>query len=438
MLSPSLASPSASLASPVASFSVAACDLLPVLKAAEAFRKSRSYGITEDKLFFSPDGCGLMVQAFAGKEAFAAWLPAELSPGSSFALPFLPLAAFVKTTKGKGLLSFNGKTITSDSGSLSLSADASFELSEADKLFADAYSLPAFLKREGLPQGFPLAPLFCLKGFASKDACKLVLNGFGFSEKSFCATDGFSLRESPADLPAFWQADGFPEKAWLPLWLLSLLEACTIKKEREGILGFWHDEKEVSFLRFTIGRFSSVYVALRFAKQEAAFPNYRQLFPAQKWELSTDREAFLKALSPLLSALKGSEGSPFVRLTTDGAIGELALSVEIMRDTGKGKKYFPELETVGSQEASVRASFRAFPASPMLSDAFWQKPEADQEAEREAHGKESSFLVNAFFLERILKSFSGDRIELFWTRSNAPVTFAESRQRALLMPVQTR
>jgi hypothetical protein len=114
----------------MASFSVAACDLLPVLKAAEAFRKSRTYGITEDKLLFSPDGCGLMVQAFAGKEAFAAWLPAELSPGSSFALPFLPLAAFVKTTKGKGLLSFNGKTIASDSGSLSLSADASFELSE--------------------------------------------------------------------------------------------------------------------------------------------------------------------------------------------------------------------------------------------------------------------------------------------------------------------
>jgi DNA polymerase III sliding clamp (beta) subunit (PCNA family) len=74
----------------------------------------------------------------------------------------------------------------------------------------------------------------------------------------------------------------------------------------------------------------------------------------------------------------------------------------------------------------------------MLSDAFWQKPEADQEAERKAYGKESSFLVNAFFLERILKSFSGDRIELFWTHSTAPITFSESRQRALLMPVQTR
>jgi hypothetical protein len=93
---------------------------------------------------------------------------------------------------------------------------------------------------------------------------------------------------------------------------------------------------------------------------------------------------------------------------------------------------------MGSQEASVRASFRAFPQNPELSAGFWELKEFDQEAAKEAYRKESAFLVNAFFLEKLLKSFSGERIELRWTHSIAPITLSEGKERALLMPVQKR
>ena len=420
------------------SFVASSFELLAVVKAAEAFRKAQTYGITGDRLFLSADGAGLLVEAFAGKSAFAAWLPAELSPfhgeTKRASFPFLPLLSFLKSTKGKSTVSFDGKAFAADGGSLSLPAEA-FELSEADILYGKELPLLPFLKAEGLSEGFPLAPIFSLKGFPSKDAAKLALNGIGFSEKSFCATDGFCLRESPADFPAYWRPESFPASAWLPAFVLPLLEACTVKKEREKLLGFWQEKREAGFLRFSFGLCS--FVALRFPIG-GSFPNYRQLFPSQKWELSTNRKALLSALSPLLSALKGSAGKPHVTLTTDGAVGEIFLSAELMADTGKGSKHSPDLASMGNQEASVRASFRAFPQKPELSDGFWELPESKQEQAKEAYGKESSFLVNGFFLEKILKSFSGERIELSWTHSIAPITFSEGKERALLMPVQKR
>jgi hypothetical protein len=410
------------------------------MKAAEAFKKAQTYGVTGDQLFLSADGAGLLVEAFAGKSAFAAWFPAELSPFNGevkrLAFPFFPLLSFLKATKGKGTVSFNGESFCDDKGGkIALSADGAFELSEQDAMYEKELPLLPFLKAEGLLEGFPLAPLFSLKGLPSKDSAKLALSGIGFSEKSFCATDGICLREAPADLPAYWRPESFPASAWLPAFVLPLMEACTVKKEREKLLGFWQAKREAGFLRFSFGLCS--FVALRFPLS-GSFPNYRQLFPSQKWELSTNRKALLSALSPLLSALKGSAGNPHVTLTADGAIGELSLSAELMADTGKGSKYSPDLAPIGSQEASVRASFRAFPQKPELSDGFWELKEKDQEAAKEACEKESAFVVNAFFLEKLLKSFSGERIELGWTYSIAPITFSEGKERALLMPVQKR
>ncbi len=433
----SLSSPSSSSA-PTLSFVASAFELLAVVKAAEAFKKAQTHGIVGDRLFLSANGAGLLVEAFAGKAAFAAWLPAELSPfhgevkRASF--PLLPLLSFLKATKGKGPVSFNGKAFAADSGSLTLPAEA-VELSEADLLYEKELPLLPFLKAEGLSEGFPLAPLFSLKGLPSKDAAKLPLCGFGFSEKSFCATDGYGLREACADLPACWRAESFPASAWLPAFVLPLVEACTIKKERESLLGFWQEKREAGFLRFSFGVCS--FVALRFPLC-GSFPNWRQLFPSQKHTLLTDRKALLSALSPLLSALKASAGNPHVQITTDGAIGEIFLSAELYADTGKGSKHSPDLAPMGSQEASVRASFRSFPQKPELSDGFWELKELDREEAKKAYGKESSFLVNGFFLEKLLKSFSSDRVELGWTHSIAPITFAEGKERALLMPVQKR
>ncbi len=433
----SLSSPS-SPSAPVLSFVCSAFELLAVAKAAEAFRKAQTYGIAGDRLFLSVDGAGLLMEAFAGQAAFAAWLPAELSPfhgevkRASF--PLLPFVAFLKATKGRGVISFDGKAFAADGGSLALPAEA-FELSETDLLYEKELPLLPFLKAEGLSEGFPLAPLFSLKGLPSKDEAKLPLRGFGFSEKSFCATDGYCLREACADLPAYWQAKSFPASAWLPAFVLPLVEACTIKKERESLLGFWQEKREAGFLRFSFGACS--FVALRFPLC-GSFPNWSQLFPSQKHTLLTDRKALLSALSPLLSALKASAGNPHVQITTDGAIGEIFLSAELMADTGKGSKHSPDLVPMGSQEASVRASFRSFPQKPELSDDFGELKELDREAAKKAYGKESSFLVNGFFLEKLLKSFSGDRVELSWTHSIAPITFSEGKERALLMPVQKR
>jgi hypothetical protein len=422
------------------SFTVSAFELLAVAKAAEAFKKAQTYGITGDRLFLSADGAGLLVEAFSGKSAFAAWLPAEISPFHGevkrLSFPFLPLLSFLKATKGKGSVSFNGESFCDDKGGkIALSADSAFGLSEQDQLYERELPLLPFLKAEGLTEGFPLAPLFSLKGLPSRDAAKLALNGFGFSEKSFCATDGFCLREAPVDLPAFWKAESFPASAWLPAFVLPLMEACTVKKEREKLLGFWQARKDAGFLRFSFG--SCSFIALRFPLS-GSFPNYRQLFPSQKWELSINRIALLSALSPLLSALKGSAGNPHVALTTDGAIGELSLSAELMADTGKGRKWKPDLVPMGSQEASVRASFRAFPHIPELSAGFWELEEREREVARDVYEKESAFMVNAFFLEKLLKSFSGERIELNWTHDTAAITLSEGKQKALIMPVQKR
>ena len=420
------------------SFVCSSFELLAVAKAAEAFKKAQTYGITADRLFLSADGAGLLVEAFAGKAAFAAWLPAELSPwqkeAKRLSFPFLPLLSFLKATKGKGTVAFNGKAFAADGGSLALPAEA-FELSEADLMYEGELPLLPFLKAEGLQEGFPLLPLFSLKGLPSKDFAKLALCGFGFSEKSFCATDGFCLREASADLPLCWRAESFPASAWLPAFVLPLVEACTVKKEREKLLGFWQEKKEAGFLRFSFGACS--FVAIRFPLC-GSFPNYRQLFPEQKHTLSTDRKALLSALSPLLSALKASAGNPHVQVTTDGAIGEIFLSAELYTDTGEGSKHSPDLAPMGSQETSVRASFRSFPPKPELSDGFWELPESQQEKAKEAYGKESAFLLNGFFLEKLLKSFSCERIELSWSHAVAPITLSEGKEKALIMPVQKR
>jgi hypothetical protein len=429
----------------VLSFTIASADFLPVLKAAEAFRKAQTYGILDNSLFFSADGCGLLVQAFAGKEAFAAWLPAELPTAEAkpFSLSLPLLFSFVKATKGKGFLSFNGKSFqASEGGSLSIEPAPSFDESaegERARLYESKFPLSDFLKREGLQEGFPLAPLFCLKGFPSRDAAKLALNGFGFSDQAFCATDGFLLRESPCNVPLLPKAEIMPERAWLPSWLLSVLESIVPTKGREELLGFWEEcpREELAMVRFNQGRYGQVYFSFRLSTF-SSFPNYRQLFPDQKYKLSFNRKAFLSALSPLLSALKASAGNPHVTVCTDGAIGQLSLKVEIMRDTGKGSKYCPDLESIGFQEAETRASFCSFPESPFLSDAFWEQSEAQQEEQSKAYEQKRAFLVNATFLERMVKSFASDRLELSWSQAIAPITFADGKEQGLLMPVQKR
>jgi len=447
------ASPSASFVkASELSFSASASELLQACKAFEAFRKASpsTYGarITGEAVFFSSTGAGLMLQGFASLSygAFLAWRPSgELRDG--FSLPWLPFFSFVKATKGKGSLSYkSGKLFASASGaSLSLEAGPSLfdhpdqnESWRKERLF-----LPCFAEKEGSQlSSFPLFPFLSASRFASDDASKQALTGAWLSTEAlpaaFYATDGFSLRKLPVSLPALPMGE-LPAEAWLPSWLAPIVEACTKASEREALLGFFQEESRCAALRFWLP--SGILIALRFDEKPASFPSVEKLFPRKlPFSLSVDHESFASSVDQLCKALKASEGSPYIELSFNGLEGSISLSAELFANHGTKKK--PDLKPMGNQEASVRASFESFADDPRFSSGFYEKPEKEREALMLRFESESRILVNAFFLQKALKSYEreGARLFLSWQEERSPFLLSSSVPESLcvIMPVQKR
>ena len=455
MLSPSFTidKPAPASTSASAFFTVKASELLSACKAAEAFRKGasalrgfRSYGLDADSLFFSSTGSGLIVEGFCWKQAFALWLPSgKLSDCGGFSLPFASLLPFVKATKGKGFLSFDqGKLSASDSGaSLTMEAGPSLfdsEAAESQKMMRQSHYLASLLSSEltEAQKGFPLAPFLSVAPFCSDDASKEVLNGAGFSGKAFFTTDGFSLRKQEASLPGFPKASaGMPEDAWLPSWLASCVDALTKPAERESLLAFhWPERMECQALRFWLP--SGLCAAFRFSKS-GSFPDCQKLIPASfPYAFTVDRKAFLSMVEGLLQSLKAYDGNPYVDLFFDEPIGTVEASVTLQKNKGSKKK--PELEDVGSQEASVSAFYSGFHRDPSFDDGFFDLPETQQEVARDKFKHESRLCVNAFFLQKALKSFSEDRLSFQWSNGRSPfvITNGSPSSLCLIMPVQKR
>ena len=435
------------------SFIVKASELLAACKAAEAFRKGasalrgfRSYGLDAESLFFSSTGAGLIVEGFCWKEAFAFWLPSgKLSESGGFSLPFALLFPFVKATKGKGLLTFDdGKLSASASGaSLSIKAGPSLfnsEAAESQKALRESHYLPTLLSSDltEAQKGFPLLPFLSAAPFCSDDVGKLTLCGAGFSAGAFFATDGFSLRKAQASLPGFPKASaGMPEEAWLPSWLASCTEALTKPSERESLLAFhWPLRQECQALRFWLP--SGLCAAFRFS-QSGSFPNCEQLIPSLPYSFTADRKPFLAMVEGLLQSLKAYDGQPLLDLFFDAPIGTVEASVTLQRN--KGSKTKPDLETVGSQEASASAFFSGFHCDPSFDDGFFDLPESQQTVAKEKFVLESRLCVNAFFLQKALKSLSSDRFCFQWKDGRSPFVVSDHKESAslcLIMPVQKR
>lgn len=443
---------SASSASASAFFTVKASELLSALKAAEAFRKEASalrgcrlYGLDAESLFFSSTGAGLTVEGFCWKEAFAFWLPSgKLSDCGGFSLPFASLFPFVKATKGKGFLTFEqGKLSASASGaSLTVEAGPSLfdsEAAESQKMMRQSHYLPSLLSSDltEAQKGFPLAPFLSVAPFCSDDASKLALCGAGFSDGAFFATDGFSLRKQQASLPGFPSAaSGMPEEAWLPAWLASCIHALTKPAERESLLAFhWPERMECQAVRFWLP--SGLCAAFRFSRA-GSFPNCQKLFPSSlPYSFSFDRKAFLSTAESLLQSLKAYDGMPYVDFFFDSPIGTVEASVTLQRN--KGSKKSPELETVGTQEASFAAFYSGFHRDPSFDDGFFDLPESQREVAMEKWKMESRLCCNALFLQKALKSFSEDRLSFHWSNGRSPFTISTSGSAsALIMPVQKR
>lgn len=452
--SPSFAaSPSASFVkASELSFSASASELLQACKAFEAFRKAcpKAYGtpvITGDSCFFSSTGAGLMLQGFAAlsHRAFLSWLPSGKLP-DAFSLPWLPFFSFVKATKGKGSISYEkGKLSAFPSGaSLSLEAGPSlFDHPDQNESWRkESLFLPCFAEKEGSQlSSFPLLPFLSASRFASADESKQALMGASLSTEAlpaaFYATDGFSLRKLPVSLPAL-PMGLLPAEAWLPSWLASPIEACTKAKEREALLGFFQEGKRSAALRFWLP--SGLLIALRFDEKPASFPSVEKLFPRKlPFLLSVDHESFSASVDQLLQALKTSEGSPYIQLSFDGCAGSISLSAELFANVGTKKK--PELKPMGKQDASCWASFRSFPSDPRFSAGFYEKAESEREALMLRFESESRILVNGFFLQKALKSFSteGARLSLSWEHEKAPFLLSSCDESlCVIMPVQKR
>lgn len=461
-------SPSFTIAAPVApslastmkkpSFTVKASELLSALKAAEAFRKGisaasfyRKGSLDSGAIFLSANSPeGFYVEGFLNQEAFCLWLPSGKLSGS-FSFPLDALLPFVKATKGKGDLSYSdGKLSAFPSGaSLSLPAGESLKDSgsaERQELYGSIYSLPALCA--GIvpddQKGFPLAPFLTAASFASDDAGKMALAGVGFSDGSFCGTDGFSLRQVPAFPPLLPKASGgFPDDAWLPAWLSPCVKALCKASEEQSLLAFhWPMKQSLQTVRFWVP--SGLLAAFRFS-EKGSFPQYRQLIPDRlPFAFTCDRKPFLSAVEALLSALKASDGAPHVELlfqpggfSSDGP-GDVAISVTLQKN--KGTKARPELSDVGSQEASVRCSFTACGVDPAYDEGFFDLPESQREIAKAKHQHESRILCNAFFLQKALKSFSEDRLLFQWKDERSPFLLScfSPDDLCLIMPVQKR
>jgi hypothetical protein len=450
MLSASLpASASASLLPAPLFFSAKASELLEACKGLEAFRKGaqsaslyKSSGLDCGAAFLAFGGAAFTLEGFHEREAFYAWLPSSFGSGS-FSLPFALLLSFVKAAKGKGFITYESGKLSASASGASLSVEAgpalgSSEAAEAQKLFAEAYSLPA-LAQQQLPaeaEGFPLWPFLSAAPFASADPSRRSICGAGFSAESFWATDGFSLRRSPASLPSLPKSGAFPESAWLPAWLSSIVEAFAKPAEREGLLAFFFQQKQsCAALRFSAP--SGLIVALRFSSDPGSFPNCAQLFPESlPFSFSIDREAFLHTVEDLCQALKSSEGAPLIDLSFDPESGSLGFSALLQKN--KGSKQRPELEEVGKQEASCLARFESFPDSTGFADL----PEDQRLMAKAKLEDQKRLCISGLFLLKAIKSFAGEgsRLSFRWTDSRKPfvLSAASAASACLIMPVDRR
>jgi hypothetical protein len=354
----------------------------------------------------------------------------------------------VKTTKGKGAIDYKeGKLSSSESGaSLSLPFGGWWE-DHPDQNEGSArgigYSLPSIASME-LPAdtaGFALSPFLLTSRFCSADHGKQALTGSGFYGGGFYATDGFSLRKSPASLPGLPKAQGgFPSDAWLPAWLSPIVEAFTKPAERESLLGFYFPSKGgAQALR--IGTKGGSIVALRFPASPGTFPKCDQLFPSSlPFAFEANTKALLSTVENLLQGLKASDGSPLIELAFDGRILEVELSAKIQKNVGTKRK--PELEDVGSQDASLHCFSIEAPTDPGFDDGFYDLPETQQAMARERFRHESRILVNGFFLQKALKSFlrEGDNIRFQWKdgRSVLVLSAFAKESKAAIMPVLKR
>ena len=455
MTSPSftIEKPISASASASAFFTVKASELLSACKAAEAFRKRasalrgfRSYGLDADSLFFSSTGAGLIVEGFCWKEAFALWLPSgKLSGCDGFSLPFASLLPLVKATKGRGFLSFEEGKLSASASGASLTVEAgpslfSSEAAESQKKLKGSHCLASLLSSDLTEdqKGFPLAPFLSVAPFCSDDASKLALCGAGFSAGSFFATDGYSLRKQEASLPGFPKASaGMPENAWLPSWLAPCVDALAKPAEREGLLSFhWPERMECEALRFWLP--SGLCAAFRFSKA-ANFPDCQKLIPSDlPYAFTVEKRAFLSMVEGLLQSLKAYDGLPYIDFRFDAPIGTVEASITLQRNKGSKKK--PELENIGSQEASVSAFFTGFHGDPSFDDGFFDLPESQQEIAKAKFSLESQLCCNAFFLQKALKSFSEDRLCFQWKDSRSPfiVSNGSPASLALIMPVLRR
>lgn len=448
------ASASASASALPLSFFAKASELLEACKGLEAFRKGaqsaacyKSSGLDCGAAFLAFTGAAFTLEGFHQREAFYAWLPSGFGSGS-FSLPFALLLPFVKATKGKGLITYeSGKLSASASGaSLSLEAGPALESSEAaeaQKIFgAEGYRLQAIAEKllSAEAEGFPLLPFIKAASFCSSDFSKQALCGAGFSAESFWATDGFSLRKSPAFLPSLPKSGAFPESAWLPAWLSPIVEAFAKPAERESLSAFFfYEKKSCSALRFRSP--SGLLVALRFDSNKGKFPDCAKLFPESfPFSFSVDREAFLSIVKSLSEALKSSEGAPLLDLSFDPESGSLGFSAILQKNKGSNRR--PELEEAGKQEASCFVRFESFPEDLSFDAGFADLPEAQRLMAKEKLSDQLRLTVNASFLLKAIKSLEkeGSRLSFQWEGSRLPFVLSGSSEASacLIMPVQRR
>jgi hypothetical protein len=401
----------------------------------EAFRRGaqsaacfKSSGLDCGAAFLAFTGAAFTLEGFHQREAFYAWLPSSFGSGS-FSLPFALLLPFVKATKGKGFITYeSGKLSASASGaSLSLEAGPALESSEAaeaQKIFAaEGYSLQAIAEKllSAEAEGFPLLPFIKAASFCSSDFSKQALCGVGFSAQSFFATDGFSLRKSPA-----YSVFPFPDEAWLPAWLSPIVEAFAKPAERESLLAFFfYEKKSCSALRFRSP--SGLLVALRFDSNKGKFPDCQRLFPESfPFSFSVDREAFLSTVKILSEALKCSDGLPLIDLSFDPESGSLGFSAILQKNIGSSRK--PELKEAGKQEASCFVRFESFPEDPSFDAGFADLPEAQRLMAKEKLNDQLKLTVNASFLLKAIKSLEkeGSRLSFQWEGSRLPFVLSGS------------
>ena len=425
-------------------FTCSAANFLEALKGLDFFRKGDSANkLGADAVFLYVTPGGLVLSAMQSRTFLdcSIWLPASVSDSAAFSLPFSGLFSFVKATKGKGWIEWkDGKLISANGASVSLSAGPS--LANHEQLpNHQGYDVGEIMAMEGPTVGFSLNPFIIAAAFCSTDAAKLVLTGVQWRHGSVGATDGHSLRELPAVRPSYSKAEALPADAWLPAWLAPMVAQFRKPAKLGDSLAFYFAAKRGrQAIRFCSD--SGLIVVCQFPERLSSFPDYGQLFPANlPYSATVNLPSFVDAIKGATDALKESAGRPHVRLSWDGAIGEVSLSAKLERQNG-GTKHSPTFETYGHHETSLSATFQDFATDPSLDDSFHGLPERQQEMTKAKHEDCTSFVVNAHYLLRMAKSFAcdGDQLTISWANSRSAILISGgvSGSRALLMPVQVR